>query len=304
MRWRLVAVLFVFGICAGADLSSAQSSEVENLRAQLAKAQADLAKAHATVGQAVQLAAALQKRNAALIEQSNSLRKSLTEEVKRTDALRNVVREKDRQLTTDRFQTERLRTVVEELRAEVQTLLAFRIYPWVLRRVQIKGRIQSIDADVAVTTVGTNDRVRKGLAFAVYRRVATFTADRVEANRTTGRLTDSKEKVKVGDVVLAPYPVAESPPGTEPATGPSSAERGPRPIQARIKAVQEGKVTISTGARDGVTKGLKFLVFRDNTLLAVLVVDEVKDEEASGRLVDVKGEVCVGDNALANPRLF
>jgi hypothetical protein len=53
-----------------------------------------------------------------------------------------------------------------------------------------------------------------------------------------------------------------------------------------------------------VQKDMKFLVFRDSTLLATFIADRVEADRAAGRLINVKGTVKGGDNVLANPRLF
>lgn len=86
--------------------------------------------------------------------------------------------------------------------------------------------------------------------------------------------------------------------------GEISPATGSEPVHGRIKNVTEDLATISVGEDDGVAKGMKFLVYRGDQLLATFIADQVQPDETAGRLVNVQAEVKGGDNVLFNPRVF
>ena len=68
-----------------------------------------------------------------------------------------------------------------------------------------KGRVKGVRNDLASISLGKDDGVTKGMQFYVHRGeklVAVFTADRVAATETVGRLTDVKTPVQIGDRVV------------------------------------------------------------------------------------------------------
>ena len=76
------------------------------------------------------------------------------------------------------------------------------------------------------------------------------------------------------------------------------------PLYGRVKSVSNNLAVISVGEDDGVSKGMKFLVFRGEKLLATFVADKVEPQETAGMLINVKTAIKGGDNVLSNPRLF
>ena len=69
-------------------------------------------------------------------------------------------------------------------------------------------------------------------------------------------------------------------------------------LNGLVKAADNTRrvVEITLGSSDGVTKGLTFMVSRNNQYLADLVITEVDENTAVGMLKTVQGEVREGDN--------
>lgn len=68
-----------------------------------------------------------------------------------------------------------------------------------------KGRVKGILKDMASITIGKNDGVTNGMQFYIHRGeklIAVFTAARVVANETVGRLSDVTAPVRIGDHVV------------------------------------------------------------------------------------------------------
>jgi uncharacterized phage infection (PIP) family protein YhgE len=66
-------------------------------------------------------------------------------------------------------------------------------------------------------------------------------------------------------------------------------------ISGRITAVQGELASINIGSAHGVTRGLKLYICRDASLVGYLLVDEVEEGEAGGKVVDKQLDPIIGD---------
>ena len=67
------------------------------------------------------------------------------------------------------------------------------------------------------------------------------------------------------------------------------------PIRGEILDIRDGTASISVGSASGVREGTKFQVVRSGLYVASLEVQMVEATQAAGRLVNIQGEVVVGD---------
>lgn len=78
------------------------------------------------------------------------------------------------------------------------------------------------------------------------------------------------------------------------------------PIAGQVTAVDQAPgdltlVQVNVGREDGVEPNMKFLVYRDETLLARLKINTVDTAAAAGELELVQGQVQAGDRVYAGP---
>jgi len=225
------------------------------------------------------------------LEQSNSARQALTEQL---GNMQKDLADRQEQLARKDAEIERLKVESASDKAAIKKLtLALtteqdrtgqlqeqnqqamaRALDMEKRNIDLNGRVQDLTASVNV--LDNQTRVLQQRNYSLQEQLAKL-----------------REQMALG-------PQVPSVPGVQPAAGAAQPLNVPAatPIRGKVLQVEGNVVGLSVGSSDGVKKDMAFVIFRGDKSLGRVVVRDVDPQVSAGTLDKKFGDVQVGDQAI------